>query len=51
MTTIDVLWACVGFILCAVIFTVICLLVLVAVTWTLKTDQDIENEFENWEEE
>ena len=51
MTAIDIVLACVGLVLCAVIFTVICLLVLVTICWTLKTGHDVESEFENWEEE
>lgn len=51
MTTIDILWACVGFILCTVIFIVIFLVILVAVSWTLKADQNVEIDFEESEEE
>ena len=51
MTAMDIVWACVGFFLCVVIFTVVCLLIVIVVCWMLKTGQDIEIETEDWEEE
>lgn len=51
MTMIDVLWVAVGFLICAALFTIICLLMIVAVWWVFKTNQDIEIEFENLEDE
>ena len=51
MTAMDIVWACVGFFLCVVIFTVVCLLIVIVVCWMLKTGQDIEIETEDWEDE
>lgn len=51
MTGMDIVWACVGLILCAVIFIVIFLVILVAVSWTLKADQNVEIDFDESEEE
>ena len=49
MTAMDIVWACVGFFLYVVIFTVVCLLIVIVVCWMLKTGQDIEIETEDWE--
>lgn len=46
MTGMDILWICVGFILCAVIITVICMLIAVVLCWTLKTGHDIQIDFD-----
>ena len=46
----DILWAAVGFVICAVLFSLMCILMIV-VWWMFKTNQDIEIETEDWEEE
>lgn len=51
MTMMDILWAAVGFVICAVLFSLICILMIVVVWWIFKTNQDIEIETEDWEEE
>lgn len=51
MTMMDILWAAVGFVICAVLFSLICILMIVVVWWMFKTNQDIEIETEDWEEE
>lgn len=51
MTMMEILMACVGFLLCMGIFTVVCLLIMLVVWWIFKTNQDIEIETEDWEDE
>ena len=51
MTTFEIVMACVGFILCAVIFTLVCIVIFGIVWWVFRTDKDIEIESEKWEEE
>lgn len=51
MSMMDILWACVGFLICAVMFTLICLAIIFVVWWVFKTNQDIEIEYKDWEEE
>lgn len=44
MTTFEIVMACVGFILCAVIFTLVCIVIFGIVWWVFRTDKDIEIE-------
>lgn len=51
MTAIEIIMACVGLIICAFIFTLVCIVVMGIIWWVFKTDMDIEIETEKWEEE
>lgn len=51
MTMMDILWAAVGFVICAVLFTLICLLMLGVIWWVFKNNLNIEIETEDWEDE
>lgn len=41
MTPIEIVWACVGFILCAVIFALVGIVIAGIIWWVFKTDKDI----------
>lgn len=51
MTTMEILMACVGFLLCTGIFTVVCLLIMLVIWWTFKTDINVEINVNEWEKE
>lgn len=51
MTTMEIIMACVGLIICAFVFTLVCIVIMGIIWWVFKTDMDIEIETEKWEEE
>lgn len=51
MTTVNLFWAFVGFILCAIIFSVVCIMIMSVIWWVFKTNQDIEINSNEWEDE
>lgn len=44
MTTFEIVIACVGFLICAVIFTFVCVVIFGIVWWVFKTEVDITPE-------
>ena len=49
MTTFGIILACLGFILCAVVFAFVCIVVSGIILWAFKTEVDItidENDYE-----
>lgn len=51
MTTMEILIACVGLIICAVVFALVCIVIAGIIWWVFKTDMDIEIDVNEWEEE
>ena len=46
----DFLWALVGLVICVIIFTIVCILIMCVVWVAFRSGQDFEIEFEDWEE-
>lgn len=46
----NLVWACVGFVICMIIFTVISILILCVIWLMFRTDKDFDFEFDDWEE-
>lgn len=44
MTTMEIILSCIGMILCAIIFSLVCIVIAGIVWYTFKTDKDIETE-------
>ena len=51
MTMLEILMSCVGLIICAVIFALVCIVIAGIIWWVFKTNMDIDIESEKWEEE
>lgn len=51
MTLAEIITACIGLVLCAIIFSVVCILIICVIWWVFRTDMDIEIETKDWEEE
>lgn len=51
MTTMEIILSCIGMILCAIIFSLVCIVIMGIVWWVFKTDMDIEIDSSEWEEE
>lgn len=51
MTTTEILIAGFGFILCAIIFSLICILIMGIVWWMFRMEDGFELNNEEWEEE
>ncbi len=51
MTTMEILWSCIGLVICSVIVSAVVVIIMLIVWHLYKTDMDIEIESEKWEEE
>lgn len=51
MTTMEIILSCIGMILCAIIFSLVCIVIMGIVWWVFRTDMDIEIDSSEWEEE
>jgi hypothetical protein len=51
MTTMEIIMACVGLLLCAVIFSVVFILIMLVIWWVFRTDMNIEIDSSEWEED
>jgi len=51
MTTMEIMMACAGLLICAGIFTAVCLLIICVIWWVFRTNMDIEIDINEWEEE
>ena len=49
MTPIEIIWACLGFILCAIIFALVSIVIMGIVWYVFKTDKDITIDEEDYE--
>ena len=51
MTTMEILWSCIGLVICSVVVSAVAVAILLVVWHLFKTDMDIQIESEKWEEE
>ena len=51
MTTIEIIMACVGMLITAIVVAMVGIVIAGIVWWVFKTEMDIEIETERWEEE
>lgn len=51
MTMMEIFLSCIGLILCAIIFSLVCIVIMGIVWWVFKTDKDIEIDSNKLEEE
>ena len=49
MTLMEIIWACLGFILCAIIFALVSIVIMGIVWYVFKTDKDITIDGEDYE--
>lgn len=50
MTTMEILMACVGMLICCTVFALVGIVIFGIVWWIFKTDMDIEIDSSEWEE-
>lgn len=51
MTTMEILWSCIGLVICSVVVSAVAVAIMMVVWHLFKTDMDIQIESEKWEEE
>lgn len=51
MTTMEILMACIGLVICSVVVSAVAVAIMVVVWHLFKTDMDIQIESEKWEDE
>lgn len=51
MTAIEIIMACVGMLITAIVVAMVGIVIMGIIWWVFKTDKDIEIETEKWEEE
>lgn len=51
MTTIEIIMACIGMLICAILIVLAGIVTAGIIWWTFRTDKDIVIDPEDWEEE